>query len=114
MRKIIETTWNELWPVVNILNEICHGIKINDFEKQIGFKYDEIFSLLEKIEAYEVKEYEADLKTTLELNDSTEMSILKNCFRVVLKHIEEWEFSTRIGVSISEATAIINKLTEPH
>ncbi|HRD56229.1 MAG TPA: hypothetical protein PLC42_07535 [Parachlamydiaceae bacterium] len=36
IKKIIETKWNELWPIVNILNEVCHGLHIENFEKEAG------------------------------------------------------------------------------
>ena len=109
MKKNIETNWNELWSISNILNDVCHGINI-DIEKEIKYKYDEIFLLLKKINSYEVKEGDLEVNFSIELKDA-EINILKQCFRVILKEIEDWEFSTRIGVSINEANLIINKLT---
>lgn len=111
MKKEIKTKWNDLWPIINILNEVCHGIKINDFETEIGFNYNEIFSLLAKLEAYEVGEDMSEIQIILELNN-IETEILKACFNESLKQIEQWEFSTRIGVSISEAQKIKEKLTK--
>jgi uncharacterized protein YqgV (UPF0045/DUF77 family) len=110
MEKTIETKWNELWPIVNILNEVCHGIDINDFENEIGFKYEVIFALLRKIAAYEMEEDKSEIKTTIELND-VEVDVIIKCCNEVLKQIEEWEFSTRIGVSIKEASKIKERLT---
>ncbi len=40
MATMIETNWNELWPIVNIMNEVCHGIKIHDMDQAIGYKYE--------------------------------------------------------------------------
>jgi len=110
MKKNIETNWNELWPIGNILNEVCHGINISNFENEIGFKYESILFLLKKITAYKVKEYESEIKKVIELNDF-ERDIIQKSFQEVLKEIEEWEFSTRIGISIAEANVIISKLT---
>jgi len=33
MRKKIDTKWNELWPLVNILNEVCNGFYIEDIQR---------------------------------------------------------------------------------
>ena len=110
MWKIIETSWNELWPIANILNEVCHGININDTENDVGFKYETIFDLLRKLSTYEVEEAKSDIKTTIELS-SLETEIITKCFNEVFKQIEEWEFQTRIGITKKEANDILNKLT---
>lgn len=33
------TNWNELWPIANILNEVCHGIDIGDIKKESRTAY---------------------------------------------------------------------------
>ncbi|MEI8365658.1 MAG: hypothetical protein WCF65_04485 [Parachlamydiaceae bacterium] len=109
MKKIIETNWDELWPIVNILNEICHGIKIESFEKKIGSDYETIYILLKKISSYEVEETDSHFPIKIELSDF-EKEIIIRSFRESLKQIEEWEYSTRIGISSTEANRIIEKL----
>lgn len=101
-----KTKWNDLWPIVNILNEICNGVQI---EQAIGFKYEEIMDLLRKISSYEVEEGNLENAQIIELSDN-EIEIIKKSFNEILKHIEEWEFSTRIGVSIQEARDLKEKL----
>lgn len=93
-------SWSELWPVVNILNEVCHGIKIN-IQSKIGSSYEEVYKLLKKITPYEVNEYEADEKKEISFKDE-EIRILKRCLLEVAEEIEEWEFQTRIGVTLDE------------
>jgi hypothetical protein len=109
MEKIIKTTWEEIWPLANVLNEVCHGINVNDFEKEIGFKYENVFSLLRKIDKYEVTSEEPNVEILLTLNRQ-ELEIIKNSFEEVFRQIEEWEFQTRIGVTIEEANAIKEKI----
>lgn len=104
-----QTKWNDLWPIVNILNEICNGVQIKDLKKAIGFKYEEIMDLLRKISSYEVEEGNSENTQIIELSDN-EIEIIKKCFDEILKYIEEWEFSTRIGVSIQEARDLKEKL----
>ncbi len=108
----MELSWNELWPVINVLNEICHGLPIYDIETQVGVKYDEAFALMRKISAYETGESDSDIQKEIELNDS-EILIVAKCFERVLKEIDEWEFSTRIGISRDEAHKIIEKVVLP-
>ncbi|HLY68704.1 MAG TPA: hypothetical protein VKR53_03175 [Puia sp.] len=91
---------DEIWPLLNILNEICHGIKINNFEKTIGAKKDSVVKLLDKI-----TEIENEQCCFLKLNDF-ELKILENSFSEVFKQIDLWEFQTRIGVSLDEAKKI--------
>ena len=93
-------SWNELWPLVNILNEVCHGIKI-DIPSKINSSYEKVYELLKKITIYEVNEYEADIKKEITFKDE-EILILKQCLHEVTIQIEEWEFQTRIGVSLDE------------
>lgn len=111
MKKKIETNWNELWPIVNIINEVCHGIETNNIENEFGFKYEEIFAFLRKLVAYEMEEDKSEIQINIEFTDR-EIEIILMCFNAVLKQIEEWEFSTRIGISVKEAIKIKEKLTD--
>lgn len=98
--KKLEMSWNELWPLGNILNEVCHGIKI-DIQSKIGSSYEDLYALLKKIKIYEVNEYEADIKKVIAFRDE-EVLLLKRCLYEVALEIEEWEFQTRIGVTLDE------------
>ncbi|MBS0607617.1 MAG: hypothetical protein JSR57_11760 [Verrucomicrobia bacterium] len=109
MEKIVEIKWDEIWPISNILNEVCHGININDFKNEIGFKYEEIVDLLHKLNKLEPKNTDYNSLIIFKLNDS-EQKILLNSFKEVLRQIDEWEFQTRSGVTIQEANDIINKV----
>ena len=101
--KIIKLSSNEVWPLLNILNEVCHGILIDNFEKIIGAKKEDVVVLMDRI-ANEEKE-----ETILNLN-KLELDILKKSFLEVFKQIDEWEFQTRIGISRNEAIKIKEKI----
>lgn len=105
-----ETNWNELWPIVNVLNEVCNGIQLHDLENKLGFNRENIIALMDKMETHQVDESRSEESAIIELDDH-EINIINKCFKEVLKEIEEWEFQTRIGITIDKATAIINKLT---
>lgn len=105
MEKIIEIKWDELWAMMNILNEVCNGIQIYDLEKKLGFNRTSIKDLMNKIAVFKIYKDEPEEKISFVLNDF-EINVIKICFKEVLKEIEEWEFQTRIGVTIEEAKAI--------
>ena len=71
--KTFDLNPDEIWPLLNILNEVCHGININDFEKTIGAKKEIVVKLLDKISEIENKEC-----CFLKLDDC-ELKILEKC-----------------------------------
>jgi hypothetical protein len=93
-------TLDEIWPLLNILNEVCHGIRIGNFEEIIGVKKEDVVNLMDKISKEENKEVSILILNDLELN------ALKRSFREVFNQIDEWEFQTRIGISRQEANII--------
>src|ERR1700722_19494130 len=99
---IIKLHSDEIWPFLNILNEVCNGININNFEKCIGTKREIIIDLFNKT-SYLEKDGEL-----LELS-ALEFKALNNCFHAVVKEIEDWEFQTRIGITPREADEIHKK-----
>lgn len=110
IENVLETNWDELWPIVNVLNEVSQGLYIDDIEQEVGFKCEQILLLMHRIKSYQVKESELKNPFFISFNID-EKNIIKNCFQVVLKEIEEWEFSARIGISINEAKKIVDKIT---
>src|SRR3989304_570731 len=92
--------------IINILGEICWGFKIDNFEKKIGTKKEIVERLLERLLR---EEKEGIIET--QLNDS-EIAIIKRALNEVEKEIEEWEFQTRIGVTLQEAKTIKEKITK--
>lgn len=45
----IQITINELRALKNSLNEVCHGIKLVDFEEKIGFARETVKILLNEV-----------------------------------------------------------------
>jgi len=106
MKRAIEISWEKLWPIANVLNEVCHGIRIESIEDKIGATEEELFLLLKKIKKYKVKESEFEIKKTIDV-DENEIGILKKSLKEVSKQIDEWEFQTRIGVPLEEIKATL-------
>lgn len=93
---MILINWNELWPVVNILNECCHGLYVHNFEDVIGAQRKVVVDWMDEVSG---KEREGDVMLIL---GDFELNFLQKSFEEVFKQIEDWEFSTRIGISIEE------------
>lgn len=94
---------NEVWPLLNVINEVCHGIRVSDFEKSIGAKKQKVVDFMDNLSS-EVEKSEVVLVV-----NNLEMNFINNSFEEVLKQIDEWEFQTRIGVSTKEAKKIKDK-----
>ncbi len=102
--KTIHLESSETWPLLNILNEVCYGIRVNNFENTIGVQKAKVVDLMDRISKNETND-----GIIIDLNDS-EVNILKRSFEEVFRQIDEWEFQTRIGISIPEAIKIIEKI----
>lgn len=107
MNKIsVKIPKEELYCLINILNEVCNGIYIDNFEKTIGFKEKEAINFLDNL----LKE---ENKNEIYLNiDDKDLILLKNSFKKVFKEIDDWEFQTRTGFTKQEAEIIQQKIIE--
>lgn len=47
--KKIKLSSGEFWLLLNILNEVCHGIEINNFESSIGAEKQTVVDFEESI-----------------------------------------------------------------
>ncbi len=94
---------NEFYIILAVLNEVCHGLRISNFEKTIGAAEQTVIAFMDGLKAKGLSE------EVLLLKDS-EVQILKNSFKEVFRQLEEFEFETRIGFSIEEAQKIESKL----
>jgi len=77
-----------------VLGEICCGFQIEKFEEKIEARKEIVEALLGRL----IREEKSGIIETY-LNDS-EIKLIKMALKEVEKEIEEWEFQTRIGVSL--------------
>jgi hypothetical protein len=87
-------------PIINILGEICWGFQVDNFEKKIGSKKEIVEALLKRLL---IEEKTGIIETYL---NASEVEVIKRALNEVEKEIEEWEFATRIGVSLEEVKKI--------
>ncbi|MDN3506636.1 MAG: hypothetical protein P0S96_05355 [Simkaniaceae bacterium] len=97
--KKFNLSWNEIWPIANILNEVCHGIDI-DIQSEIGFSYEEVYKLLTKLHYYKDEKHQPNKKNVIEFHDD-EILILKRSLQVAAEEISR-HFQTRVGVTLEE------------
>ena len=90
--------------LINTLNEVCNGFRIDNFEKKIGAHKERVARLLARISD---ADEQGDGKCEFSESD---LEIINNSFNEVIKEIEEWEFQTRIGISRKEAFAIADRI----
>jgi hypothetical protein len=95
---------NELICLLNILSEIYHGIYVHNFENVIGVQRKVVVDWMNKISE---KEKEEEIILIL---DDFELNFLQKSFEEVFRQIEEWEFQTRIGITMQEANMIREKI----
>ncbi|MBS0584962.1 MAG: hypothetical protein JSR76_01510 [Verrucomicrobia bacterium] len=101
----IQLDMPEIWLMMNIMNEVCYGIPMENFEKTVGNEQSAV-DLLNRIIK---EENDGGLFT---FND-TELQILRNSFHAVCKEIDDWEFPIRVGILKEEARAIWEKIDTP-
>ncbi len=102
--KRVELGCDEIWPLINILNEICYGIHIKNFEEIFGEEHF-VIDLMERI-------IQEKGKDSIFVFNSFELKIIQNSFEEVFKEIEDWEFQTRIGIFRKEALEILDKIIQ--
>ena len=100
--KEIKLNSNQIWPLLNILNEVCYGVFIEDFEFIIGTNKKNVIDLMVLIEKEENNE-----ECLIYLN-GLQLMIIDKSFDEIFKQIEEWEFQSRIGISREDAKKIKN------
>ncbi len=85
-----------------LLNEICYGIHIKNFEEVFGEEHL-VIDLMERV-------LQEKGKDSTFIFNGCELKIIQNSFEEVFKEIEDWEFQTRIGILREEALEILHKV----
>lgn len=130
---IIKMTEDEIRGVGNSMNEVCNGLKVIDFKLKMRVFKDTasqllslISSIYHKIKNYNLTDIEDEnnefkikldkigYDTFMIEISITALVILINAVKVVLNELEDWEFETRMGVSLEEACCILKNLTFIH
>lgn len=94
---LVSLTPNESRCFSNVLNEVCHGFRVQDFDQRIGLSRQEASDLYTKLEeAYSSKSHRLRLAVR-------ELFGLRNALIESLKELGVEEFDTRVGMPFEDA-----------
>ena len=88
----------------NALNEVCHGLRIPEFELLIGAPRSEVGELFDKVRTLGTEKPERITATRKEL------SILQSAIRETLRRLRSTEFPIRTGVPFAFGEEVLREL----
>jgi hypothetical protein len=88
----------------NVLNEVCNGFGLPDFESKIGAPENRVRDLLTRIQGFE-----PDRPVRVQLLKQ-ELLVLENALRETLRELGVEEFSIRTGVPFEFGQAALGEL----
>jgi len=108
MRSLAEKSKFELAPeelllFSNVLNEICNGLELQNFDRVIGARELEVCGLSDRLRM------EPRQSAGLTVSEH-ELNIFQNALRETLRELGPEEFSTRTGVDFDLAQEILLNL----
>lgn len=105
---------DELYILNQALNEVCNGLYLENFEKCMNAKREEVNSLLLKIHTICIRKcrlFQCEQNgLVVHLLDS-DIFLLKSSLEIVCCEIDKFEFDTRLGTSINNVIALLDSLT---
>jgi hypothetical protein len=93
----------------NCFNEVCHGLKIDEFEKWIGATKGDTQSLMSRLRTAFFGEGVSDVAYTITLSE-LEMRIVRNTIYEVCNRIRLWEFGTRLGIQLDDGLRMLRTI----
>ncbi len=107
-----EFSLNEVRFIHQAFNEVCHGLRVTDFDTKIG-DINEAKREMKKFGSFyeDAKEEQVNVPVRIHL-DSGQLWLYRNVLKTVCEEIEEWEFQTRTGETRKRAMEIHNQLRE--
>jgi hypothetical protein len=88
----------------NILNEVCNGFALHDFERAIGAPQYQVYALFDRF-----RELRTDQNTRISVTDQ-ELLLLENALRESLRELGAEEFSTRTGLDFYFGEDVLREL----
>jgi hypothetical protein len=88
----------------NILNEVCNGFALQDFERAIGAPHHEVCALFDRF-----RKLRTARNARISVTDQ-ELRILQNALRETLRELGVEEFSTRTGLDFDVGEGALREL----
>ena len=108
---------DEVRLLCNSLNEVCNGMKLNDFESKIGISREEAdvvhdnmrknyLKMMQGVDEY-MDEIEPVKFNIIHILSKKKWTALRNALNEICIDFGESEFQTRLGLDLSEAQIIL-------
>jgi len=107
---VVMVSQDETAALSQALNEALHGFHLDDRDRRLGTSREDGKALLQRLLGL-FHEYTGDEKREINLSID-EAKWLQNAAKLCLEHIDEREFSTRIGASFDEVKETIYVLEQ--
>jgi hypothetical protein len=101
---------HELATMHQALNEVCHGLRVVDFEAKMGSEKSETWPILKNIgRIYKEMKKLGDQDVEMSLSRRQLRAII-GAFEEVCREIDDIEFSTRMGAERGEVDQILEEI----
>lgn len=108
---LLRLSLDELGTAGNALNEVCNGIRVDDFESKMGGSPSEVEQILDDIiPIYRQMERSGTPHVLVRLS-RYEMRAIIGALKEVCHGIDEFEFATRMGAERAEVDQILDEIT---
>jgi hypothetical protein len=106
----LQLSRQELAAICNALSEVCHGLRVVDFEAKMGGKRSEVEHTLDEISNAYDKMKEQGLGEGFPRFSDRELRMIIGALQEVCREIEDWEFHTRMGAEPDEVDETLVEL----
>ncbi len=101
---------DELATISQALNEVCHGLRVDDFPSKMGSDESEVDRLLDEIIPTYYRMKQSRSRHVVVRLSARELRAIIGALREVCREIDEIEFATRMGVKRSEVDQILKEM----
>lgn len=108
---VTEMSLSEALLLSNVLNEVCNGFSVPDFEATVGVGRERACELSKEIDALAtVAETQHAGNLDIVAFSSEDLSALKNALKATLDELGAEEFSIRTGYDFEEGCGLLRNL----
>jgi hypothetical protein len=106
----LQISRRELAAICNAISEVCHGLRVVDFEAKMGGKRSEVEHTLDEISnAYDDMKEQGLTEGIASFSDR-ELRMIIGALKEVCQEIEDWEIPILMGAEVDEIDEILVEL----
>jgi hypothetical protein len=108
------------WAICNCFNEVCNGVRIEDFEKLIGVSKADANRLGDTVRATRAMSdaapdprvrMDGSHRYSIELTEAN-LRVVRAAIYETCNHIHLWEFQTRVGEDMEAVLGMLRLITD--